>query len=354
MSAPLTDPVLDTLLLPFAAGELAWPAAVDILFLRARAGRVLEAAPKERLLCRQSYVPFAQGLSLMKLRLDRAAEMPTGPFPLVLALPPRQRDEARGLLAEAVAVCANGGMVVAALANTEGARSVEADLADLAGDITSLSKNKCRVFWAKVTPARINQSLLKEWRELTQPCEIIAEGFPGGRFWSRPGLFAWDRIDAGSRLLAAHLPADLAGHGADLGCGLGYLAAEILTRCPGVTALDLYEAEREALVLAERNVRPLAGGRPLEFFWHDVTAGLRREYDFIVTNPPFHVMREERADLGQAFIGAAAKNLKPGGRFLLVANRHLPYERSLAGAFATTRVLADADGYKVIEAVKAA
>ena len=42
-----------------------------------------------------------------------------------------------------------------------------------------------------------------------------------------------------------------------------------------------------------------------------------------------------------------------GGRFLLVANRHLPYERGLAAAFARVEVLADAEGYKVIEAVRA-
>lgn len=349
----MIDPVLDTLLLPFATGDLAWPAEGDILFLRARAGVALQEAPQARILCRQSYLPFAQAVSLSKMRLDRSGTArPEGAFPMVLALPPRQRDEARGLLAEAVAALARGGIVVAALSNNEGARSVEDDLASLTGDIRSLSKNKCRVFWAMNDRARINRALLADWQALTEPRQVEAAGFPGGRFWSRPGLFAWDRIDAGSALLAAHFPTDLAGHGADLGCGYGYLAAEILTRAPGTTALDLYDAERDALHLAERNIESLAGKRPLEFFWHDVTQGLRRDYDFIVTNPPFHVMREDRADLGQAFIAAAAKNLRTGGRFLLVANRHLPYERGLATAFAHVNVLADAEGYKVIEAVK--
>lgn len=349
----MLDSALDTLLLPFATGDLAWPAEGDILFLRARAGAALREAPRDRILCRQSYLPFAQALSLSKMRLDRSGETrPEGAFPMVLALPARQRDEARGLLAKAVAALARGGIVVAALSNNEGARSVEDDLAALTGDVRSLSKNKCRVFWAMNDRVRVNRALLAEWQALTEPREVAAAGFPGGKFWSRPGLFAWDRIDSGSALLAAHLPANLAGHGADLGCGYGYLAAETLTRCPGVAALDLYDAERDALRLAERNIALLAGKRPLDFFWHDVTQGLSRDYDFIVTNPPFHVTREDRTDLGQAFIAAAAKNLRPGGRFLLVANRHLPYERGLAEAFTRTNVLADADGYKVIEAIR--
>lgn len=346
----MLDPALDTLLLPFATGDLAWPATGEILFLRARAGAALQDAPRDRLLCRQSYLPFAQELSIAKLRVDHGTETPAGPFPLILLLPPRQRDEARGLLAEAVAHAAPGGLVVAALPNNEGARSVEEDLASLAGTIESRSKNKCRVFWARVDPARTDQARLAEWRALTEPRQIATSG---GLFWSRPGLFAWDRIDAGSALLAQHLPADLAGHGADLGAGHGYLAAEILALCPKVTALDLYEAEREALRLAERNLQPLAQGRPLEFFWHDVATGLRRDYDFIVTNPPFHVLRAERTDLGQSFIGAAAKHLRPGGRFLLVANQHLPYERGLGSLFARQNVLVVAAGYKVIEAQKA-
>ena len=54
-------------------------------------------------------------------------------FALVLVLPPRQRQEARSLLARAVDCCAPGGTLVACMANDEGARSGESDLKALAG-----------------------------------------------------------------------------------------------------------------------------------------------------------------------------------------------------------------------------
>ena len=76
----------------------------------------------------------------------------------------------------------------------------------------------------------------------------------GGRFISRPGLFAWDRIDPASALLAEQLPPDLAGVAADLGAGTGYLAPEVLRAAPAVAALDLYEAEARALELARTNL----------------------------------------------------------------------------------------------------
>jgi 16S rRNA (guanine1207-N2)-methyltransferase len=69
-------------------------------------------------------------------------------------------------------------------------------------------------------------------------------------------------------------------------------------------------------------------------------------------NPPFHVGRSDAPELGRAFIAAAARALRPGGRLWLVANRHLPYEAALAGAFAFVNVLADAQGFKVITARK--
>ena len=89
----------------------------------------------------------------------------------------------------------------------------------------------------------------------------------------------------------------------------------------------------------------------LDFLWHDVTEGLPRTYDAIVSNPPFHRGREARSDLGQAFIAAASAALRPGGRFWLVANRHLPYEAALRAGFAGVRTVADEAGYKVLEAI---
>lgn len=339
------DPALDTLFLPFRTGALAWPEDGRALFLGARAGAALAEFASPALTCEQSFRPQAAALEQAGLAVSAGVE---GRFPLVLVLPPRQRESARALLARALDRARPGGMVVASLANTDGARSVEEDLARLAGPVESLSKNRCRVFWARAGAG--DPALRAEWAALDEPRPVA-----GGRFLSRPGLFAWDRIDAGSALLAAHLPADLKGRGADLGAGFGYLAAEVLDRCPEVTALDLYEAEARALELARRNLEPYSGRAELGFLWHDVAAGLPRDrrYHFVVTNPPFHEGgRADRHDLGRAFIAAAAAALRPKGRLWLVANRHLPYEAVLEQAFTMVRRVADDGAYKVIEAAK--
>lgn len=336
------DPALDTLLLPFASGDLIWPEG-KTLFLRARAGAALQAAPKDRLICEQSFKPFADALQAVGFTVT--CEESEGKFPLVLVLTPRQREESKALLARALRQAAPGGIVIAAAANNEGARSAESDFEQLAGNVRSESKNKCRVFWA-VAGSDNNESLIAEWATLDAP-RLIAEG----RFWSRPGLFAWDRIDTASALLAKHLPKDLKGRGADLGAGYGYLSAEVLGRCSGVKALDLYEAESRALDMARRNVQSESAA--IAFHWHDVAKGLiGNGYDFIISNPPFHQGRADLPQLGQAFIAAAAKALVSGGRFWLVANRHLPYEDVLARHFKGVRSVCEEQGFKVIEARK--
>lgn len=339
------DPILATLLHPFATGALAWPAKGGVLFLRARAGAEFPESMRAGLRCQQSFKPFADALS--SAGFSTVDVDPGERFPVVLLLPPRQREEARALLARALRQVLPGGLVLACMANSEGARSGEADMRRLAGVINSESKNHCRVFWTRADAAAMDADLITQWSNLDAP-RLIADG----RFLSRPGLFAWDRIDAASALLVAHLPSDLNGHGADLGAGYGYLSAEVLARCPRVTGMDLYEAEARALDLAKENLRRESQDRRSNFFWHDVCTGLLGRYDFIVSNPPFHQGRADQPELGRAFIAAAVVALNPGGCLWLVANRHLPYESTLREGFASVRVIAETNGFKVIEAIK--
>ena len=345
------DPALEALLFPFLTGRLQWPRAGS-LFLRARAGRGLVPSAWPGLVCEQSFRPEAGELERAGFSLNAQGG---SRHPLVLVLPPRQREESRALLAEAVArVDGADGIVVASVPNAEGARAIEADLARIAGPVSTLSKHKCRVFWARPNAGQGDAALAEAWRALDAPRPIL-EGTPmAGRFTSRPGVFAWDRIDPASALLAGHLPESLAGRAADLGAGWGFLSDALLQRCPGITSLHLYEAEARALDLARVNLAPHADRAALEFRWHDVTAGLPDRYDVIVTNPPFHDHgRATRPDIGRAFIHAAAQALEPGGALWLVANRHLPYEQALAEGFAEVETVAQQAGFKVVRARRA-
>jgi 16S rRNA (guanine1207-N2)-methyltransferase len=351
MAPPLaaaSDAQLDALFSPLHSGELQLPVSGRVLILRARDGAALRALAGPGWLCQQSFKPFADRLRDAGLAVGEPGAEER--FALVLVLPPRQRDEARALFARAARHVQAGGSVLAAMPNAEGAKSTEADFSRLFGPVRSWSRRKCRVFHACVDTPPAEQPLA-EWASLDAPRRT-----PAG-YLSRAGLFAWDRVDAASALLAAHLPGDLYGRVADLGAGYGYLATQVVARCAGVSAVDLYEAEARALEVAQVNLTEAvaASGREVtvRLHWHDVTAGLAQRYDAIVSNPPFHQGRADQPELGRAFIASAAAALQPGGRLWLVANRHLPYEATLAALFDQVHTVTVQDGFKVIEAVHA-
>ena len=351
MSPPHRDNALAALLQPFSDGVLHWPQAGKALFLRARDGIGMRAASGCDVACTQPFRPEALRLVRSGCDLIEEDALPEAAFPLVLVLPPRQRDEARAMLARACTAVAPMGCIVVAVANDEGAKSREADLKQLAGSVAAQGKHHCRTFWTRPN-AMFDKALVAQWRQLDAPRRIASDDVPGGGFLSRPGVFAWDRVDAASRMLSAALPDDLHGRVADFGAGWGYLSMQALARCPRIASLDLYEADARALALARQN---LAGARvPVACHWYDVEQGVPDRFDAIVCNPPFHALgRGERPDIGRAFIAAAAAALTPGGRLWLVANRHLPYEDALGAGFTRTRIVAQDGGFKIVEALKA-
>lgn len=316
----------------------------DGLFLGARVQSWRECAVRGRWVCVQPFKPEADALQQAGCTplTEIPAAMRAG---TVLVLPPRQRMLARVMLAQAVDAAAEGGRVVAAARNEEGARSLQGDLEALVGHVQHSSRRHCRVVWTTaLAHARVDTAIRSEWLAL----DAIRPASEGQ--WSRPGLFAWDRIDTGSALLAASLPDDLSGDAADLGAGWGYLSGALLARCAGIRRLDLYEADARALPAARANLAACAHPAEVDVFWHDVTCGLPRAYDVIVSNPPFHTDRADRPELGQAFIASAAAALRAHGRFWLVANRHLPYESLLAARFAKVEQVTVAHGFKVLQA----
>jgi 16S rRNA (guanine1207-N2)-methyltransferase len=165
--------------------------------------------------------------------------------------------------------------------------------------------------------------------------------------WSQPGVFSWNRIDPGSALLLDHLPA-LSGKGADLGCGIGVLARQVLAS-PKVSHLTMIDIDRRAIDMAKRNIED----DRVRLSWTDArTVKDLTGLDFVVMNPPFHEGGLENQALGQTFVQRAAGILRKGGMCWLTANRHLPYEAILKPLFKHGTMIAEADGYKIYQAQK--
>ncbi len=257
----------------------------------------------------------------------------------IIMLAPPATAERRGALAAALRALRPEGRLIVMAPKDKGGSRLAGDLTLLGADFAESAKRHHRICHAR-RPA-----------DLTAIEAAIADAAPRnleGLGRTQPGVFSWDRVDAGTALLLASLPA-FKGPGADLGCGIGLLAGKVLQN-PAVTSLALVDIDRRAIEAAKINVTdPRA-----HFHWADLrgTEPALADLEFVVMNPPFHDAGAEDRALGQVFIRRAASALKKGGTCWLVANRHLPYEAVLGEHFKAVALKGEAGGYKVYEARK--
>lgn len=270
---------------------------------------------------------------------DLGATLP-GSYAGIVMLAPPGTLERRLAMAEALAALSHEGVFTAIAPKDKGGARLRKELEAFGCEVEETSKSHHRICVAR-RPGTLTGA--EDARIAGAPRFMETLGL-----WSQPGVFSWDRIDPGSALLATRLP-HFEGHGADLGCGVGYLSLRVL-HSAAVKQLDLIDIDRRAIDAAKRNVTdPRA-----QLHWADASRSDTRfaKLDFVVMNPPFHSAGIEDKALGQAFIRNAAQMLRPGGACWLVANRHLPYETVLASAFKTVRLDHEAGGFKIYEARK--
>lgn len=330
---------LATLLYPFRTGALALPGNGErALFLGAVPGLDLPDGFGAEIFPVQNLRPSFLALSREGRPVVPQASGEDFDWAFVLCTRHRGENEAR--VAEALARLKAGGRLVVAGAKDEGIDALRRRLAERLGIEGHLAKHHGAAFWLRraAGPAR--------------PPSFPDAGAPAlADFVAAPGMFSHDHVDPGSRLLAEHLPADLAGAVADFAAGWGYLAVEVAKRCPKVASLDLYEADFAALEAARQNLARHAEGKPAGFFWHDLLAEpVARRYDAIVMNPPFHRGRAAEPALGQGMVAAAGRALRKGGRLWMVANRGLPYEPALAAGFSSSEEVVRDGSFRVFAA----
>lgn len=316
-----------------------------VLFLRAREHPALEHFAG-RLVCQQTWKPHANELEAAGHRVEREVQ---GQYNLVLLLPDPQRDVMVADLARGYDHLAPGGTLLVSQHNDSGGKRCQQYLADAAGEVQALSKHHSRVFWAvKDSEKPWNAELLEQWRQGGQMRRVLE-----GRYWSRPGLFSWNRIDEGSALLTQHLPKNLAGNAADLGCGWGFLSEHVLNHCHDLDSLDIYDADADCFECARRNLGVVPTHIKPKPHWQDVTAGIgSMRFDVIFMNPPFHEGKHADSLIGLKFIASAAQALRSHGQLWLVANRQLPYENLLTETFASVEKIVEIGNFKILHATQ--
>ncbi len=170
---------------------------------------------------------------------------------------------------------------------------------------------------------------------------------------SKPGLFGWNKIDAGSALLITQLDSVFANRPApqtfvDLGCGYGYLTIATANNkiSTGITSWILTDNNAAALQTAKENLRinQING----QVIGADAGSSLHAKADLLLCNPPFHQGFSVDGDLTDKFLANARRLLAPNGIAVFVVNQFIPLERKAAPLFRQIKLLVDNGSFKVI------
>lgn len=176
-------------------------------------------------------------------------------------------------------------------------------------------------------------------------CVEFSENFSA---WSKPGIFGWQKIDAGSAFLIEHLSevfSDAPARVLDLGCGYGYLSLSAARQWP---AAEFVASDNNATAVAacarnfaEFNIRG-------EVICSDCGTGIDEKFAAILCNPPFHQGFDVEAELTLRFLRNTRRLLARGGRALFVVNQFIGLERAAAPLFARVDVVARNKSFKLV------
>jgi len=167
---------------------------------------------------------------------------------------------------------------------------------------------------------------------------------------SKPGLFAWDRLDEGTAALIGAMEVRPGERVLDLGCGTGLVGLVAAWRGGQVTMVD---ADVRAIEAARRTLEA-NGVEGVRLLLSDVAAAfleegrLKERFDVVATNPPFHQGVGVAYEVGCQFIADGARLLDRRGRLYVVANKFLRYDRLMARLLPSVRTLYEDNRYHVL------
>jgi 16S rRNA (guanine1207-N2)-methyltransferase len=289
----------------------------------------------------------ANELENAEVRLaDGAAGLVSNSYDLVLSHLPRGRAVQEELIQGAARVVRPGGRFYLVAHKRSGVRGAIAFARELFGQCGVVRQKKGYHVALAVKPDNL---------ELPPPVDgyivhtIELDGVKTALI-SKPGAFAWDRLDDGTAALVSAMEIGPEDRVLDLGCGTG-LAGLAAARRAFQGQVMLVDADVRAIESARRTLRA-NGISNAEAVLSDCGAAVSEgQYDCVITNPPFHQGIGVDYEVACQFVRDAARVLQSGGRFFLVANRFLSYGALIEEVFGNLGTAYDGGRYHVLTAV---
>jgi len=132
-------------------------------------------------------------------------------------------------------------------------------------------------------------------------------------FTTDNGVFSKKGLDFGTRTLLETLPEYINGEILDFGCGYG--AIGIFLKKKYQCEIDMVDINKRSLALASKNASK--NGVNVNIFESNIYENIKKEYDFIITNPPIRVGKK----ILYHILMEAKEHLKDKGELWLVVHK---------------------------------
>jgi 16S rRNA (guanine1207-N2)-methyltransferase len=168
-------------------------------------------------------------------------------------------------------------------------------------------------------------------------------------FYSKPGVYGWDKIDEGTQLLLESLNLYLHKHKPqintvlDLGCGYGWIFLNLDDY--GFTSITATDNNSAAINCSIKNTEGLKTSVTIKP--SDCANNIKEKFDLVICNPPFHKGFKHDKSLIEKFILSAKAHLNDNGSALFVVNEFIGIEKIASQYFITVDTLEKKNGFKV-------
>ncbi|USD40699.1 16S rRNA (guanine(1207)-N(2))-methyltransferase RsmC [Vibrio sp. SCSIO 43135] len=263
---------------------------------------------------------------------------------MILLYWPKAKAEAQYLLAMLLAKLGTDTEIVVVGENRSGVKSIEKMFMPY-GPINKYdSARRCSFYWGQVSQT-VEPFNIQDWFKTYQ----VSYNDVPLTIKSLPGVFSHGEFDIGSKLLLDTLPT-LTGKVLDFGCGAGVLGAVMASTNADI---ELEMCDISALAVASSQATLAANGLTGRVFASDVYSDTSEDYQFIISNPPFHAGLDTSYSATETLLAHAPSKLKAKGNMYIVANSFLKYPPIIEQAFHNCETLNKTNKFAIYHASKA-